>query len=152
VRESVTGGKNIFCLMAAARAAPRPQDHARCVRWGLRRVFCFAVLFSPVYRTQAPQPSLHAESERERERESVAGGKQYFCLAAAARVAPRPQGHARCVRWGLRRGLFLRSFLVQATGPQRHTPAYRGVERGRTNFRSVVATVFGAATGKFICN
>jgi hypothetical protein len=36
VREGAWQGvKTIFCLTAAARAAPRPQDHARCCELGL---------------------------------------------------------------------------------------------------------------------
>ena len=34
-------GQKYFCLTAAARAAPRPQDHTRCERWGLR-ARCFS--------------------------------------------------------------------------------------------------------------
>ena len=79
-----------------------------CGRWGLTKTQLrgfFLILRSFFFTTDlVPEPNPIAN--REYVRGSLVGGKNYFCLAAAARVAPRPQDHARRVRWGLRRGFY----------------------------------------------
>jgi hypothetical protein len=64
-------------------------------------------------------------------RGGVAGGKNYFCLAAAARAAPRPQAGPRALcEVGLVACVFLGSFLAFAIGPQRQVfPSARGSQR-----------------------
>jgi hypothetical protein len=129
-RGCVWQGAKFFFLSYGGRlsCATPPGPRALC-EVGLAAWFLFlAVHFSPGCSVPAPHSSLQRVT-----REGGCGRRQkLFCLAAAARAAPRPQDRARCVRWGLRRGLyFVRSVLVRAIGPQRHISSCRECERER---------------------
>jgi hypothetical protein len=110
-------GQKLF-LSYSGRPSCATLPGARCVRWGLRRGLYF--LRSILARAVGPQRHTPASLQRESTRGIVAGGKNYLCLTAAARAAPRPQGHARCVRWGLRR------FFLAV----RFSPGYRALGPG----------------------
>jgi hypothetical protein len=129
-RERVGGGKNYFCLAAAARAAPRPQGRARCVRWGLRRGFLFCGPFSPGHGVPAPHTRLHRGWG-----ESAGGGKKQICLTAAARAAPRPPGPRALCEVGLAaRSLF---FAVRFSPGYRAPAPHPSLQREST--REIVA-------------
>jgi hypothetical protein len=105
VRERGRGrGQKLLCgsQWALELRTVCPQGHAHCLRWGTHRVFLFFGRFWswPCDPSAKPRPV-------EGEREGVWERANCFGLAVGARAAPRPQGHARCLRWGSHRDFLL---------------------------------------------